>query len=208
MVIACKSAIERKAEPVAKLHPNNIIGILHGKVGDLIFVRRKNGSIHVRRLPVRKADFTAGEVASQNDFRQAAAYVRRTKLEPEQYAPYEAEGKITGKRACDLAHADFRCSPQIQDIDLSGYTGKAGELIDVEAVDNFEVAAVLLTIVGADGVLIEHGPALIQRAPAPWLYTTQATVPISQTVMIHVTAVDRPGNSVIKAVHYPVIASS
>ena len=45
---------------MAMLDPNTVIGILQGKVGDLVFVRTKDGRVIVRHRPVRKAEFTAG----------------------------------------------------------------------------------------------------------------------------------------------------
>ena len=67
---------------MAKLDPNNIIGVLHGKISDLVFARLKNGGIYVRRVPVREAAFTAREIANHELFRRATAYVRRTAQSP------------------------------------------------------------------------------------------------------------------------------
>ena len=57
------------------LDPNTLIGILSGKLGDLVFSRLANGKVVVRRRPVRRAPPTASEIASIADFRRAQAYV-------------------------------------------------------------------------------------------------------------------------------------
>jgi hypothetical protein len=42
---------------MAKLDPNTVIGILQGKLGNLVFVRMKNGEVTVRQRPVRERTF-------------------------------------------------------------------------------------------------------------------------------------------------------
>ena len=90
----------------------------------------------------------------------------------------------------------------IHDIDLSGYTGKAGELIRVQAVDNFELLDVTLVLTQMDGTLIEVGTAVLGERSSLWTYVTQAAVPGGQAVVLHATAVDRPGNAVTKTLHH------
>jgi hypothetical protein len=187
---------------MSKLNPNTVIGIVQGKLGDLVFVRMKNGQVYVRHTPVREAPFTAGEEASKSDFGRAGAYVKAKRQDPEQYAPYQAAARVTGKRACDLANADFRRPPVIHDIDLSGYTGKAGESIVIQAVDDFQVEAVLVTVATADGTLLEHGAAVLDKTTLRWRYLTQTAVAGGQTVVLHVTATDRAGNTVMKTVDH------
>ena len=50
---------------MAKLDPNTIVGIIHGKLGDLVFVRAKDGTIIVRPRPAPKATVTAAERKGQ-----------------------------------------------------------------------------------------------------------------------------------------------
>ena len=193
---------------MSKLDPNTIIGILQGKLGDLVFVRQPNGTITVRRPPVRKADFKPGELVTQNAFKGALAYVTWLKQQADHYAAYQAAAKLEGKRACDLANADFRQHPKLHDIDLSGYSGRPAELIAVEAVDDFGVAEVLVSITGLGGEFLENGAAVFDPVAARWIYTTTAILPLSQTVIVHVTAVDRPGNVVFKSVHHAISGAS
>jgi hypothetical protein len=84
------------------------------------FVRTKNGKVIVRHRPVRRAHSTAGELAGQSLLAQANVYGRRIRQEPDQYALYQRAANLNGKRACDLAKADFYHPPVINDVDLSG----------------------------------------------------------------------------------------
>jgi hypothetical protein len=139
---------------MAMLDPNTVIGILQGKIGDLVFVRTKNGKVIVRHRPVRRTHSTAGELAGQSLLAQANVYVKRIRQEPDQYAVYQRAATLNGKRACDLAKADFYHPPVINDVDLSGYGGNTGEVIRVEAVDDFGLTSVMLTISELDGSLV------------------------------------------------------
>jgi hypothetical protein len=131
------------------------------------------------------------------------------KADAARYAPYQQAAKAARKRACDLAIADFLNPPEINDVDLSGYTGKAGEKIRVKAIDDFEVQSVSVTISQLDGQELESGNALAQPSvkgePADWVYQTQAAV-APQTVAVRVTVEDRAGNRTNKLVHHCVTA--
>jgi hypothetical protein len=181
------------------LQPNPAIGTLHGTVGDLVFVRTQDGRLLVRHRPPPRREFKPGELANQSRFTLASAYVKRVRGQPERYAAYEEAARFLRKRACDLANADFWHPPAIQDVDLSSYRGQAGEVIRVEAVDDFAVVAVGIAITALDGTVIERGEAKTSGTGAEWIYTIQATMPAGQTVVVEVTATDRPGNAVIRS---------
>jgi hypothetical protein len=59
--------------------------------------------------------------------------------------------------------ADFRRPPAIHDIDLAGYTGRAGESVVIQALDDFLVETVLVTVASADETLLEHGAAVLDK---------------------------------------------
>src|ERR1041384_526498 len=98
--------------------PNALVGIINGKIGNLVFARTKDGRVIVRQAPVRVAAFTGPELVNQTQFAQAAAYVRKVKQQVVEYAVYQSAAKLRGKRACDLAHADLRHAPLISRVDL------------------------------------------------------------------------------------------
>ena len=191
---------------MGKLFSNKSVGDLQGKVGNLVFVHRADGVVIVRRSPVRQADWTPPQKASQGRFAQASLYRKRLKQQPEEYAPYVAVAKLTHKRACDLVMADFLNPPEVKDVDLSSYTGKIGEPIRVEAVDDFGVNRVGADISKLDGTLLEQGAAVMDDATGKWVYLTQTAVSPGQTVVIRVTASDRPGNVVTKTLYHALVA--
>jgi hypothetical protein len=66
--------------------------------------------------------------------------------------------------------------PEIHRIDVSKYTGRAGELISITAGDDVKVASVGVLIVNGEGILVEKGSAILSDLnPYAWMYTTTTT---------------------------------
>ena len=61
---------------MALLDPNTLVGILHGKLGNLVVARMKDGRIVVRRPPVRKARCTEGERVGQSRLAASNRYIQ------------------------------------------------------------------------------------------------------------------------------------
>jgi len=77
------------------------------------------------------------------------------------------------------------------------YTGQVGQKIGIRAHDDFALAGVAVVIRKADGAVLEQGPTTLS-SDSVWAYTTTAALPTGQTVMIKVTATDRPGHKTTK----------
>jgi hypothetical protein len=166
-------------------------------VGDLVFVRLKNGKVVVRHRPVRKKAKKPGEIANQEEFILAAAYAKAVwNSQPELQAKYEAAARQQGRHGFNLAKADFCLPPKIGDVDLSTYRGNPGDVIRVVATDDFEVKEVLLVLRRLSGELIEQGPAVADKGT--WSYQAQTQVPAGETVTVEAIAVDYPGHAASK----------
>lgn len=182
---------------MAKVVPNPAVGLLSGKIGDLVFAKQKNGESVVRRSPVRKAGLRIGEVANQEAFADAVRYAKEVWANnPALRAKYNAVARSAGRQGFHLAKADFRVPPKIEDVDLSGVTGQVGDILRIVAVDNFEVVTVGVTICRLDGRQLESGLAVL--AGDVWNYRLQKEIPAGQTVRVTVTATDHPGHRVTK----------
>jgi hypothetical protein len=182
---------------MANITPNPTAGQLSGTIGELVFVRLKNGKVIVRRRPVRKTPKKAGEIANQEGFIQAVAYAKAVwNSQPELQARYQAAGQRQRRQGFQLAKADFRLPPRIGDVDLSGYRGDAGDLIRVVATDDFEVKEVLVVLRRLSGELIEQGEAVLDQGT--WSYRAQTQVAAGETVTVEAMAVDCPGHTTRK----------
>ena len=79
-----------------------------------------------------------------------------------------------GVSSFNVAMGDFLHPPEIQGINVAGYTGGLGQPIVVTAVDDVKVAAVSVAVYTDAGVLVEKGAAT-QSATEPHLWSYHAT---------------------------------
>jgi hypothetical protein len=84
-------------------------------------------------------------------------------------------------------------APDIKAVDVSRYTGKVGDTIEVEATDDFRVSVVKVAIYNADGSIVESGDTQ-QVNEAKWLYTATAENASLDGDKIVIRAYDLPGN--------------
>lgn len=181
---------------MASVTLNPVLESLSGKIGDLVF-RRHGEDVVVARAPAGERAWTPDQLAHQERFRLATVYGRAALADPVTKALYENKSAATGTPVFALAIADFFHAPSVDDIDLSAYTGKAGEKITIRAHDDFQLVGVGVAIRKPDGTALEQGPAMAGN-DSVWAYTTTTALPAGQAVMIEVTATDRPGHKTTK----------
>jgi len=83
----------------------------------------------------------------------------------------------------------------VEVINAEGYEGNPGDLIRVQATDDFKVTEVRLVIFNASLEVIESGPCQLDTLGIWWEYTATETVSALTGIQITVTARDIPGNS-------------
>ena len=177
--------------------PNPLVE-LRGKIGKLSIAKYGNKLI-VRRLPERKRrPATVRQKPVRQKLVRATAYWKSLSAQPERKAAYVLAGRLSGRRAYDLAKADFLSPPAVTDIDLSGYIGQPTGEIRAQAEDDFEVISVRVRILELAGSVIEEGEAAKTCDSGRWAYATSMAVPAGQAVMIEATPADRPGNQAVK----------
>jgi hypothetical protein len=183
---------------MAKVKLNPILEGLHGKLGELVFRRYADEVVVARAPDTGNAEPTPAQAAHRERFRLAVLYGKAVLADPETKTLYETTAKAKGTPAFALAVGDFLNAPAVDEIDLSGYTGQAGQKIAIRAHDDFALAGVAVALRKADGAVLEQGPAAL-GSDSVWAYTTTTALPAGQTVMIEVTATDRPGHKTTKA---------
>jgi hypothetical protein len=177
---------------MAKVALNPVMEKIQGKIGDLVF-KRYNDEVVVSPKPdLSGHEPTPAQAAHRERFRLAVLYGKTVIADPEKRALYEHTAKEKGIPLFAMTVGDFLHAPAVDEIDLSGYTGRAGERIRIRASDDFEVTGVEVGITDANGAALERGPAM--AANGTWEYLTTTAVPVGQRISIEVTATDRPGH--------------
>jgi hypothetical protein len=167
---------------------------LSGMVGDQMVFRVRGKSTIVANAPVtQEHEPTVAQKAQQKHFHEAIIYGKSTMLDPKKKEAYQAVAE-ENQSAFNVAVADFLNAPSIESVDVSTYNGQPGNVITVEAVDDFNVTQVDVTIYNSDGTLVEHGLAIQQADGLNWNYTaTVANVSLAGDKIV-VKAYDLPGN--------------
>ena len=179
---------------MAKVKLNPVLEQIRGQVGELVF-KHYGDEVIVGRKPDRSGVLPSYiQLEHQERFRQAVLYGRLVMADPEMKADYEKVAKTKGKPLFSLTVADFFNEPVIDEVDLSGYSGQAGNPIIVRAHDDFKVTRLLVTVSDSSGEEIENGEA-VETPPngGRWVYTAISNLAQGTTVRIAVIVNDQPG---------------
>jgi len=179
---------------MAKSKNNVITHGLSGKIGDMLVFTQRAGKTIVGKIPDRSTVAPSDKQQKVNKkFQEAIIYAKAAIQDPATKAAYAAAAK-GGQNAFNVAVADLFNAPDIESIDLSGYTGKVGDKIMILATDDFKVTAVSVEIYNADGSLVEKGPAVADAAGNHFTYTATTVNAALTGDKIVIKASDLPGN--------------
>ena len=179
---------------MAKVKLNPVLEQIRGQVGDLVFKRYGDEVIISQKPDLSDVVPTEAQQAARDRFRQAALYGKLVLADPATKTLYEKAAKAKGQPVFSLTVADFFNAPSVNEVDLSGYGGAAGDKIIIQASDDFEVLTVNVALTDGEGNALESGAALETPAKSGrWVYTAASAVATGTTVRIAVTASDRPG---------------
>ena len=174
---------------------NVITRHLHGKFGDQVVFRTRNGQSFASNMPkAASGSPSAAQLEVRDRFRMAAIWAKNALADPILLAAYQAKAK-DGQTPYVLAMTDFLKPPRISEINDSGYNGHVGDEILVSAIDDFKVTGVSVVITDPSDVLIEEGQCQPDGTGMYWKYT--ATVEVAALSGVEITAVakDNPGHT-------------
>jgi hypothetical protein len=172
---------------MAKIENNMFLYGVGGMIGNQMVIRQTElGAVMaVRPRSTHKAPTPAQE-AQHEKFRLAVLYGKGAAGLPE-YQKAAASRHIS---AFNVATADFLHPPEVHDIDLSHYTGKAGDAIEVRAFDDVQVKTVGILIATDQNVVVEQGlMTQVKCDPTKWTYTATKDAGV-QHVKVIVDAAD------------------
>lgn len=174
---------------------NNVITHgLSGLIGDMIVFRSRFGKTIVSTKPKeRTGEPSEVQKAHKAKFQQAILYAKAAINDPETMQGYK-DASGNGVTPYNVAVADFFQAPDVQEVNLSNYSGKVGDTISIKVTDNFMVKEVSVTILNADGSEVEHGNAVANAGTLEWIYTAKAANASLDGDKIVIRASDLPGN--------------
>ena len=181
---------------MSKSRENVFTRKMHGKFGDQLVFRNRDGKSYVANIPKEStAPPGEGQQKIRNRFRLAATWAKIALANPVTREKYEA--RVTkSMSAYTLAMTDYLRPPVIFEMIVTRYKGHPGNTILVDATDDFNVKEVSVSITNPAGELIEEGPCLPpSEEMAYWQYTaTVENTDLSGTV-ISAIATDDPGHT-------------
>jgi len=179
---------------MSKVVRNIVTTGMSGEIGNLIVFRSCGNRTIVTAKPVKSHhELTEPQKQHQRKFQHAILYGKSIFTSPALKAQYQ-EKAGEGVSAYNVAVADFLNAPDIEEIDVSNYTGAAGSTIKILATDDFMVTEVQVEIYNHEGTLIEQGEAVQQNNISEWLFTAAVSNGSITGDKIVVKAFDLPGN--------------
>ena len=176
--------------PMAKVEFDSSITRIRGKIGRMVY-REQHGQTVIVAHRSRADRPSAAQTDRRQRFRDAQAYAAAVLADPLKRECYR---KLAAERKCPpnaLLIANFLNPPAIEQVDLTAYQGRAGDIIRVLATDAIEVVNVTLTVRGAGDAVLEAGSAV--KDHDLWVYGCTATASEDAPVTIEITAQNRAG---------------
>ncbi len=166
-----------------------------GKFGNQVVFRNRYGT-SVMAKPPKKFSVapTPTQIAHRQLFLKATIFAKNIHTQPLLKSKY-AQKTGKGRSIYNLAVADFMKPPVVNSIDITNYTGHIGDMIIVDAIDNFEVKSVKVNITAPDGTLVEEGNCTFDFLDIVWKYEATVDTPAITGFVVTATAFDNPGHS-------------
>lgn len=179
---------------MAILGKNVVTTRLRGKVGDLLVFHQRGDKTYVSTAPEHKdRELSDAQKSHLKLFQEAILYGKGVISDPVMKDAYQ-DAATGNQTAFNVAVADFLHAPQIDEVDVSLYTGKVGDRIRVKATDDFKVAQVTVAIFNPDNALVEEGMATGPDKYGYWVYTTTVSNDNLRGDKLVIRAFDLPGH--------------
>ena len=175
---------------MAKIKGNKLTEGFRGMFGKQIVFRNRLGTPYAAGPPSgKKRKATPAQQKIRDKMPRCNEYAIEAIKDVEVKKAYAAAA-VGGQTAVNIAFKDAWHEPVVHDIVANGYKGNTGDMIFVQATDDFKVVSVKVSIFDREGILIEEGAASIKKSM--WVYV--ATMNNENAGMIAVKAFDLPGN--------------
>lgn len=135
---------------MAKVRNNIIIQGLSGSLGEQLVIKQDKAGRTIVAVPPSvdpNRTFTEAQLERQERFKEATVYAKDARTQE----VYQEKAEGTPQTPYNVAMADWFHAPEVQEIDMEGWTGAAGGIIRIKAVDDIQVTQVNVIITNHDG---------------------------------------------------------
>jgi hypothetical protein len=183
---------------MAKIKFNGLVSEVRGGVGGLV-VRKSRGKFTLSDKPdTSEVEPTDAQLVQRKVFGRAVVYGKSVMEDPASLAFYEGLAKQKDMPAFSLCVGDYLNAPTMDDLDLSKYQGKVGDLIQITTHDDIGVVRVNVELTRTDGTNIERGQAIeMVTGTGNWAYIATVPVTAGTDIFIEAEAFDRPGSRTV-----------
>jgi hypothetical protein len=180
---------------MTKIKNNALLKGLSGKMGETHIYRKVRGKMQMVNLPATGREPSNRQKEFNEKFLKATKYAKAQMADAGAKVQYE-EGINDRKHTAYLvAVSDSLVPPQVNQIKAEDYRGVIGDVIKIDATDDFRVLRVRVVILGADGKRLEQGDAIQDvKNLHIWRYACTVPNPSPEGSSILVTAFDMPDN--------------
>ena len=180
---------------MTRIKNNAMLKGIRGKFGETHSYRKVRGKMQMVSLPDREAAPSEKQKQIQEQFLKASNYAKAQMLDLVMKAEYQTGITKTKHSAFIVALTDVLNAPKVNEIDTSDYRGKVGDIIAIQATDDFKVIRVRVIITSAEGSEIERGEAVQDLTlKNTWRYAATVANPVLAGSTVSVTAFDIPQN--------------
>jgi hypothetical protein len=180
---------------MTKIKNNALLQALSGKMGETHVYRKVRGKMQMVNRPATGGPKSDRQKVFNARFLKAANYAK-AQMKDDTFKSLYQSG-VTDKKinAYIVAVSDALNAPVVNEIKAVDYKGAVGNVITIDAIDDFKVVRVRVIILGNDGHELERGEATQDpKQTHIWRYTaTAANLSVTGST-ISVTAFDLPDN--------------
>ena len=183
---------------MARQKNNQVMHGVRGMFAGQVVFKKRRGRRYVAGPPNHDENRIPGkdEQANRDRFKRSNEYASEAIKDKATKEMYEARA-TKRQTANNVAFSDAFHPPVILGIITNGFKGVAGDVITVQAKDNFKVASVKIAIYDNSNVLIEEGEAVDNNDELNWMYTAANN---SRGSKIIVKVYDLPENETVREV--------
>ncbi|MEO7988642.1 MAG: hypothetical protein ABI663_03820 [Chryseolinea sp.] len=175
---------------MGKIKNNVVTKGFSGKLGDDLVFRQVDGKTIFAKRTLSSVAPSERQNEVRNKFTEASLFASAALENPETSREYNVMAKLQGVRTAYMAAVtDYLTLPEIGAVYAFAYKGAVGDLITISDRTPYKIVDLSVTILRADGAVLESGKAVANGLK--WRYVSTVANPLVSGCKLVLTARDR-----------------